>query len=185
MTHQDRPHATVHSRGWACVETVRSGSKEPAYLTLQLYTSASESTTGSGHPVCHRLAREPEKRPVQSLAHGVVVTVEAGLPLSSTPACNDVHRRRLYLGEVRFDPGHLCEVRAETLSVGEVPRSGDHLATVVFPEVSAEDVEHAGRCCRDVADPQALDLSDRAWPEDRGDHDQIGTHFADSRDESA
>src|SRR5215203_5565654 len=32
---------------------------------------------------------------------------------------------------------------------------------------------------------QLLDLSDRTRPEDRGDHDQIGTHFADCRDEAA
>ena len=90
-------------RGWARVETVRSGSKEPAYLTIQLYTSAGKSTTGSGRPDCHRLPREPEERPIQALAHGVVVTVEDGLPLRSTPARNDVHRRSLNLGEIRFD----------------------------------------------------------------------------------
>src|SRR5215210_1217907 len=104
MTHQDRPHATEHSRGWACDETVRSGSEEPAYLTIQLYTSASKSTTGSGRVVCHRLPREPEQLLVEVLAHGIVIAVEDGLLLRSTPARNDVNCRSLYLGEVRFDP---------------------------------------------------------------------------------
>ena len=104
LTHQDRPHATEHSRGWACVETVRSGSKEPTYLTSQLYTSASKSTTGSRRPVRHCLPREPEQLLVEILTCGIVIAVEDGLSLSRTPPRNDVHSRSLYLGEVRFDP---------------------------------------------------------------------------------
>src|SRR5215204_6613109 len=104
MTHQDRPHATEHSRGWACVETVRCGSREPAYLTPSLYTSVSKSTTGSRRAVRYRLPRESEQLLVEALAHGVVIAIEDGLSLRRTSARNDVHRRRLYLGEIRFNP---------------------------------------------------------------------------------
>ena len=72
----DRPHTIERSRDWACVETVRSGSWEPSYLTLQLYTSVRSSTTGSRFPVRHRLPGEPEQRQVEALTYGVVVTVE-------------------------------------------------------------------------------------------------------------
>src|SRR5215213_11195068 len=54
----DRPHTIERSRGWACVETVRSGSREPSYLTLQLYTSVRASATGSRLLVSHRLPGE-------------------------------------------------------------------------------------------------------------------------------
>src|SRR5215211_2690118 len=184
MTHQNRPHATECSRGWACVETVRSGSREPTYLTPQLYTSASTSTTGLRRLVRHRFLRQTEKRLVEALAHGVVVAVEDGLTFLGTPARYDVNRRRLYLGEVSLDPRHLLEVGAEALSIGEVPGGSDHLATVVFLEVAGERVQHGGRSRRDVADPYTLDLSDRTGPEDRRDHFEIRTYFVDRLDKT-
>src|SRR5215210_1053401 len=175
----DRPHTTEYSRGWACVETVRSGSREPSYLTPELYTNVRASTTGSRLLVRHGLSGKPEQRQVEALADGVVVTVENGLALFGAPARNDVYRRRFYLGEVRFDAGHTLEVCAEALSVGEVAGGGDHLATIVFLEVAGESAEYCGGCRRDVADSHSFDLPDGAGSEDRGDHLQIRTHLVD------